>query len=120
MHRGQMYKVLAQGEVDVICAYSTDGRIPAYNLLVLKDDLRFFPPYQAAVVIRAETLQRYPQLREVLRQIEGRLDDATMQRLNYAGDEQKRPYPEVAREWLEQQGLQANPSCARRVRFRSE
>lgn len=105
MHSGLMYKALAQGEVDVICAYSTDGRIPAYNLLVLEDDLQFFPPYQAAVVIRAETLQRHPQLREVLRQIEGRLDDATMQRLNYAVDEQKRPYPEVAREWLEQQGL---------------
>lgn len=105
MHSGLMYKAIAQGEVDVICAYSTDGRIPAYNLLVLEDDLSFFPPYDAAVVIRSETLQRHPQLREVLRKLEGRIDDATMQRLNYAVDEQKRPYTEVARAFLKQLGL---------------
>lgn len=105
MHSGLMYQALAQGEVDVISAYSTDGRIPAFNLQVLEDDLQFFPPYQAAVVIRAATLQRYPELRAVLRLLEGRIDDATMQRLNYAVDEQKRAVPEVAREFLEQLGL---------------
>ena len=96
-----MYQAIANGEVEVICAFATDGRIAAFELQPLRDDRGFFPPYQAAPVIRTEVLQAHPELREVLEMLAGRLDDATMQRLNFQVDEKKRLPNEVAREFLE-------------------
>ena len=100
-----MYQAIASGEVDVIAAFATDGRIEAFDLQPLEDDRRFFPPYQAAPVIRTETLQAHPELAQVLGLLAGVIDDATMQRLNYAVDEEKRSPAEVAQELLERRGL---------------
>ena len=100
-----MYQAIANREVDVICAFATDGRIAAFELKPLRDDRGFFPPYEAAPVIRTEVLQEHPELREVLELLAGRLDDATMQRLNFEVDEKKRRLNDVAREFLEGQGL---------------
>ncbi len=96
-----MYQAIANREVDVICAFSTDGRIAAFELQPLRDDRGFFPPYQAAPVIRSEVLEAYPELREVLQLLAGRLNDATMQRLNFEVDEKKRRPNDVALEFLE-------------------
>ena len=100
-----MYQAIASGEVDVIAAFATDGRIEAFDLQPLEDDRSFFPPYQAAPVIRTETLQAHPELARVLGLLAGVIDDATMQRLNYAVDEEKRSPAEVAQELLERLGL---------------
>jgi glycine betaine/choline ABC-type transport system substrate-binding protein len=100
-----MYQAIANREVEVICAFATDGRIAAFELKPLRDDRGFFPPYQAAPVIRVEVLQAHPELREVLELLAGRLDDATMQRLNFEVDEKKRRPNDVAREFLEGRGL---------------
>ena len=99
------YQAIANGEVDVICAFATDGRIAAFGLQPLRDDRGFFPPYQAAPVVRTEVLEAHPELRQVLELLAGRLDDATMQRLNFEVDEKKRRPGDVAREFLESQGL---------------
>jgi osmoprotectant transport system permease protein len=95
-----MYQAIDNGEVDVICAFATDGRIAAFGLQPLKDDRRFFPPYHAAPVIRMEALQDNPELPQVLALLTGLLDDTTMQRLNFEVDEKKRAPSEVAREFL--------------------
>jgi osmoprotectant transport system permease protein len=100
-----MYQAIANNEVDVICGFATDGRIPAFELQPLRDDRGFFPPYQAAPVIRSEVLDAHPELREVLELLANRLDDATMQRLNFEVDEKKRHPSDVAREFLESRGL---------------
>lgn len=100
-----MYQAIASGQVDVICAYTTDGRIPAYHLQPLIDDEHFFPPYDAALVVRAAVLKAHPELRGALSQLGGILDNKTMQRLNYLVDEKQRPSREVARELLESRGL---------------
>ncbi len=100
-----MYQAAARGEVDVICAYTTDGRIPAYGLKPLKDDRGFFPPYYAAPVVRNETLLKHPVLRKTLKSLGGLLDDRAMQRLNYEVDEKKRRPADVAREFLVSEGL---------------
>ncbi|MEJ2717126.1 MAG: glycine betaine ABC transporter substrate-binding protein [Deltaproteobacteria bacterium] len=100
-----MYQAVARGEVDVICAYTTDGRIPAYNLKPLKDDRHFFPPYYAAPVVRSETLRAHPEIRDVLNELGGTLDDSTMQHLNYEVDEKGRTAREVARDFLLSRGL---------------
>ncbi len=100
-----MYQALARGKVDVICAFATDGRIPAYDLVTLEDDRLFFPPYHAAPVIRTEVLKSHPVVGDVLRWLAGKLDDETMQQLNYMVDEGKKSPREVARQFLEEQGV---------------
>lgn len=100
-----MYQAIANREVDVICAFATDGRIAAFDLQPLVDDRGFFPPYQAAPVVRSEVLQTHPELRQTLDLLAGRLDDATMQRLNFEVDEKKRRPRDVAKEFLASQGL---------------
>ncbi|HKI69636.1 MAG TPA: glycine betaine ABC transporter substrate-binding protein, partial [Verrucomicrobiae bacterium] len=96
-----MYEALAHDEVDVICAFTTDGRIAAYHLQPLKDDRHFFPPYFAAPVVRAATLEAHPELEKVLNLLAGKISNKTMQRLNYEVDQEKRSPAEVAREFLQ-------------------
>lgn len=100
-----MYQAVAKKEVDVVCAFTTDGRILVYKLTTLKDDRKFFPPYYAAPVVRAETLERHPEVRSVLDLMGGMLDDTSMQRLNYEVDENRRPARDVAHEFLLSKGL---------------
>ena len=100
-----MYQAVAKGELDVICAYTTDGRIPAYNLKPLKDDKHFFPPYYAAPIIRSDILHKHPEIREALSPLTGLLDDATMQELNFQVDEKQRTANEVAQDFLISKGL---------------
>jgi osmoprotectant transport system permease protein len=107
---GLMYEAIANGETDVICAFATDGRIAAYRLQPLRDDRGFFPPYQAAPVVRADLLEACPELRDVLDRLAGVLDDVTMQRLNFEVDEKKRRPREVARRFLAKRRLIAVPN----------
>lgn len=97
---GMMYEALVRGEVDVICAYATDGRIVAYGLRPLEDDRQFFPPYLAAPVMRAELITTHPELAPVLGQLARKISSETMQRLNFEVDEKKRSPAAVAREFL--------------------
>jgi glycine betaine/choline ABC-type transport system substrate-binding protein len=79
---GLMYRALAEREIDVAVANSTDGRIDALDLVVLADDRRYFPPYQAAPVVRRQALDRHPGLGEGLAALAGALDEAGMRALN--------------------------------------
>jgi len=98
---GLTYEALAKGAVDVIDGYLTDGRIPAYNLVSLKDDKKFFPPYHAAPVIRQETLTAYPDLRKALAPLGSLIDNTTMMALNFEVNENKRAIPELVTEFLQ-------------------
>jgi glycine betaine/choline ABC-type transport system substrate-binding protein len=97
MDLGLTYKALAAGEVDLIAGNSTDGLIESLGLQVLDDDRRFFPPYDAAVVVRNDL---DPKCRAALDSLSGILDDATMRRLNYEVDGRKRRVEDVVREFL--------------------
>ena len=100
-----MYAAIRDGFVDVIPAFSTDGEIKAYDLYVLQDDKRFYPPYDAVILVRQQTLDRYPQLLPVLNLLVGKIDESTMQelnaRVNLTGDE----IEDVARDFLRSAGL---------------
>ena len=100
-----MYQAVAQGEVDVICAFSTDGRIIEHNLRVLRDDKDFFPPYEAAPVVRGQTLDRHPQVAMILAKLANHLDDEPMRRLNGQVDIEKRSPRSVATAFLDELGL---------------
>ena len=102
---GLMYRALAQGDADLICAFATDGRIPAYDLQPLIDDLDFFPPYYAAPVVSRAVLEAHPELRTALVPLAGALSDSIMQQMNYEVDENQREPRQVASEFLVDRGL---------------
>lgn len=97
---GLVYQALKEGKVDVISGFSTDGRIDAFRLRVLEDDLKFFPRYEPFPVVRREALARFPTLRSALGILAGRLNEATMRALNYEVDGKGRSPHDVAREFL--------------------
>ena len=100
MDLGLTYRALADSQVDLIAGNSTDGQIEALHLAVLADDRHYFPPYQAAPVVRKAVLERHPELRRALEELGGRIDEATMRRLNAAVDVDHRDIAAVAREFL--------------------
>lgn len=105
MDPGLMYRAIAKKQVDVIDAFATDGRIPAFDLVVLEDDRRFFPPYYAAPIVRRAVLENHPQLAAILNSLAGKIDQGTMRNLNYKVDEQGKKPRDVARQYLKDQGL---------------
>lgn len=105
MDPGLTYSAVKEGAADVNDAFATDGRIPAFNLKVLKDDKQFFPPYFAAPVIRQDTLEAYPELEEVLNLLGGKLNDQIMAELNAMVDIEEKREREVAEDWLKKNGL---------------
>jgi glycine betaine/choline ABC-type transport system substrate-binding protein len=102
---GLVYQAVDSGDVDVISAFATDGRIPALGLVTLEDDLGFFPPYYAAPLVRQELLDEDPAVADVLNSLAGSLDDQTMADLNAEVDVEGEEPEDVARAFLEEQGL---------------
>lgn len=104
-----MYKAAFEKQLDVISGYSTDGRLKAYNLVVLTDDKTIFPPYYAAPIVREEVLQKYPELEPALNLLSGRINDSIMTELNYKVDYLKQTPEKVAKDFLIQQKLYKAP-----------
>ncbi|HET6798488.1 MAG TPA: glycine betaine ABC transporter substrate-binding protein [Gemmatimonadales bacterium] len=99
------YQALAAGEVDVIDGYSTDGFIARYDLVVLKDDRRFFPPYEAAALISPRFSQELPAGVAVLTEISGLLTEEDMRRFNRRIEVDNEPIPSVAADALRSLGV---------------
>ena len=94
------YRALATRQVDLIAGNSTDGLISALDLFQLEDDRRYFPPYEAVILVRRDALGRVPAAAEVLTLLRGRLSTEEMRRLNYEVDGNRRDPREVARGWV--------------------
>jgi glycine betaine/choline ABC-type transport system substrate-binding protein len=101
MDLGLLYRALEQHQVDMIAASATDGMLAVLDVMVLQDDRHYFPPYEAAPVVRADSLAAHPGMREALNELAGKLTDKTMQKLNYQVDGKHRPLVDVAREFLD-------------------
>ena len=95
-----IYRALAERQVDLIAGDATSGLIQAYDLVMLADNRRYFPPYDAAIVARSTALLSHPDLREALARLSGRISVEAMRRMNYAVDAGKRDAAEVAREFV--------------------
>ncbi|HTI09140.1 MAG TPA: ABC transporter permease/substrate-binding protein [Puia sp.] len=104
-----MYKAIFNKKLDVISGYSTDGRLKAYDLSVLDDDKKIFPPYYAAPVVRTEVLQKYKELAPVLNLLSGKINDSIMTELNYKVEYLNQPPEKCARDFLVAQGLYKAP-----------
>lgn len=100
-----MYKAIYEKKLDVISGSSTDGRVKAFNLVVLQDDKHIFPPYYAAPIVNEETLARFPELETVLNSLSGKINDEIMTTLNYQVDYLKQSPEVVAKNFLLQNHL---------------
>jgi osmoprotectant transport system substrate-binding protein len=107
MDLGLLYKALEQKQVDMVAANATDGQLSAMDVKVLKDDKRYFPPYQAALTVRADALAAHPGLKEALDLLSGKFSDEIMRALNYQVDGKHRPVNEVAVTFLRAAGFMA-------------
>lgn len=100
MQIGLVYDAVAAEKMDVVLGYSTDGRISSYDLVILEDDLKFFPPYDASIVISDSLLEHKPELKGILEKLSGKIDTETMQQLNYEADNNLLEPENVARNFL--------------------
>lgn len=100
-----MYEAVKQGDVDVITAFTTDGRIERFDLAMTTDDKGFFPKYDAAPLVRQETLETYPELEDVLNELAGKISLQDMQEMNARVDIDGDKAEDVAREFLIEKGL---------------
>lgn len=104
METALLYQAAEQGKVQVVSAYSTDGRLNAYHMRVLKDDLSVIPPYDA-MLLASESLGRTrPALLSALRQLSGRISDQAMRELNDRVDLQGQTPEAAARAFGRGQG----------------
>jgi glycine betaine/choline ABC-type transport system substrate-binding protein len=100
MDLGLLYQALGQRQVEMVAASATDGMLSVLDVKALRDDRGYFPPYEAAPLVRADALAAFPGLRAALQELAGAIPTATMQRLNYQVDGKHRAVAEVAAEFL--------------------
>lgn len=105
MDSGLTYQALKDRQVDIALVFATDGRVPAFHFVLLKDDKGYFPSYALTPVIRKVTLDANPALGPILNSLSAKLDAATMARLNAEVDVQKKSFSDVSHEFLKQSGL---------------
>ncbi|KQR81688.1 glycine/betaine ABC transporter substrate-binding protein [Burkholderia sp. Leaf177] len=105
MDSGLTYQALKDKQVQVALVFTTDGRVPAFNFITLRDDKNFFPAYALTPVIRKATLDANPKLGPLLNSISAKLDDKTMARLNAEVDVSKKSVDDVASDFLKSSGL---------------
>ncbi len=102
---GVRYQALTNGQADVALAFSTDGEIAQYKLVVLKDDKNFFPNYALAPVVRQEVLDKNPKVKDALNKLAPKLTNEVMQGLNSQVTADKKEPAAVAKQFLQDQGL---------------
>ena len=104
MDLGLLYQALESAKIDLAVGSTTDGLIAAKDFVVLEDDRHYFPPYDAVPIARSAALSTYPALAAALGSLAGRIDAATMRRLNYEVDGRKRDPKDVAKEFADALG----------------
>lgn len=100
MDLGLIYRAIVDKQVDLVAGNSTDAQIARLDLTILQDDKGYFPPYEATPIVRQATLKKYPQLRQAIAQLAGKINEEEMRRLNYQVEGEFRDIKEVVREFL--------------------
>ena len=104
MDQGLTYAALRDGQIDVNVSFSTDGRIAKFNLVNLKDDKNFFPPYYVVPILKQDFANANTAVVEALRLLKGKFTDEDMQQYNLMVDEGDDPR-DVATQALKDKGL---------------
>ncbi|WP_027633198.1 glycine betaine ABC transporter substrate-binding protein [Clostridium hydrogeniformans] len=102
---GLRYTSINNGKSDVIDAFSTEGLLKAFDLKVLEDDKGFFPPYSAVPIFRKEVLEKYPEVEDIMNELEDKIDEETMRELNYKVDKLGEDPANVAKSFLKGRGF---------------
>ena len=105
MQQTLKYQATQSGDVDVLDVYTTDGRLAVYDFVVLEDDRHFFPAYEAAALVRGDTLTRNPEIGPVLTLLTNALEADLMRKLNLRIQEGGETIESVARDALRALGL---------------
>ncbi|WP_239727213.1 MULTISPECIES: osmoprotectant ABC transporter substrate-binding protein [unclassified Mammaliicoccus] len=100
MQIGLVYDALNTGKMDVVLGYTTDGRIASYDLVVLEDDLNFFPPYDASPLVTKSLIKEKPYVDRAMNKLRGKISTEQMQKLNYEADNNLKEPAVVAEEFL--------------------
>lgn len=100
MDLGLLARALKENQIDFAAGNATDGLIPALDLFALEDDRHYFPPYEAAAVIRQQVLQQHPEIAQALAALANQISDQEMQQMNYAVDGLHRDPQDVVRDFL--------------------
>lgn len=100
MDLGLMYKALGDKKIDIGNSSSTHGMIKTLNLVILEDDKRYFPPYEAVPVFNQRTLEKYPSLRDTINKLSGSITAEEMQQMNYQVDKESVRVEQVAQNFL--------------------
>ncbi len=105
MDNGLKYQALYDKKIDVMTVFTTDGQVSDSRIVILEDDLGFYPKYMAGMVVREEILKNHPELNHVLEKLNGLISEKTMAELNYKVEIGKENPKEVAQEFLLEQGV---------------
>ena len=99
------YQAIQSGDIQITDAYSTDAELARYDLQVLEDDKQLFPPYQGAPLMKEALLKKHPELEPVLNKLAGKITESQMSQLNYQVGVEGKSAEQVAKEFLQEQGL---------------
>lgn len=99
------YKAIASGKVEVVDGYTTDPQIKQYDLVALKDDKSFFPPYQGAPLMKTAFAKKHPGIVKSLNKLSGKITESEMQEMNYKVTDKHESASKLARQYLKEHGL---------------
>ena len=102
---GLKYQALNSGKIDIMPVNTTDGQLASSRAVLLKDDLHMYPSYQCGLVVREDTLKKYPELGKVLKKFDHILSEESMQHMNYQVETEKKEASAVAKVFLKEKQL---------------
>lgn len=102
---GLKYQAINEGKIDVMPIFTTDGQYSVSDIVVLNDDMHFYPSYECGNIIRSEVLKDHPELKKIFNMVEQILDDKTMAKLNYEVENNKVEPKDAALAFLKEKGL---------------
>jgi osmoprotectant transport system permease protein len=102
---GLKYKAIKNKDIDVVNIFTTDGQLNTSDIVVLKDDKNFYPSYMCGNVVREEIIENNPDIKEVLLELNDKIDNKEMSKLNYEVEVEGKEPKVVAKEFLTEKGL---------------
>jgi len=105
MQQALKYQAAGERKIDCLDVYTTDGRLVVHDLVILEDDRGFFPPYEAAPLIRRSSLEEHPEIASALSLLSGTLSEEHMRQLNMRLENDGESIERVAADALRELGL---------------
>lgn len=99
------YKAIERDEINLMDAYATDAELQAYDMVLLEDDRKVFPPYQGAPMFKTAFLEKHPEIKAPLNKLHGKISDEEMQKMNYQVTIENKDAAVVARDFLKRHNL---------------